>query len=282
MIINCDYCGIEYDTKKHGAKYCSRPCMWADQREKRKAASEAKRKRICQWCGKEFIMHAPSGKATRGEVKEGLFCSRKCRGLNTRAKERKTPPKCKVYFKKCIECGAPFTGRFKNVNHCSDRCRYESHLAHLRERYEPKPKTKRICIICGKIFETSRRLGKTCSVFCRHKNNRLNKPGDYRERARFFGVEYEYINPIKVFRHNGWTCQICGKSTPQKNRGKRYSNAPELDHRIPMSRGGGHVYSNVQCACHKCNMVKSNKNNRGQMQLFEIKRQPGAIAISGS
>jgi len=65
-------------------------------------------------------------------------------------------------------------------------------------------------------------------------------------------------------------CSRCGKPTPKKNRGKKYSNAPELDHRIPMLKNGNHLYSNVQCACRACNIWKSNKNEVGQLPLYEV------------
>jgi len=91
-----------------------------------------------------------------------------------------------------------------------------------------------------------------------------------RQRARHCGVEYEPINVFKVFERDRWHCQICGKPTPKKNRGTRYPNAPELDHRIPISKGGPHLYSNVQCACRRCNGLKSNKNCDGQLPLFGV------------
>lgn len=44
-------------------------------------------------------------------------------------------------------------------------------------------------------------------------------------------------------------CAICGKR----------SDALEMDHIIPLSRGGNHTASNVQAACHECNWTKSNR-----------------------
>jgi 5-methylcytosine-specific restriction endonuclease McrA len=112
------------------------------------------------------------------------------------------------------------------------------------------------CLTCGiefKVNPKAKGRQKYCSARCCH-------------------VAYERRKGhIKVFNRDGWYCQICGKHTPKKNRGKRYSNSPELDHRIPMSRGGGHLYSNAQCACRACNISKSNNDCRGQLPLFEIK-----------
>lgn len=45
-------------------------------------------------------------------------------------------------------------------------------------------------------------------------------------------------------------------------------NAPELDHIIPIAKGGAHVWSNLQCACRECNAAKSDKAPSGQIGLF--------------
>jgi len=43
-------------------------------------------------------------------------------------------------------------------------------------------------------------------------------------------------------------------------------DAPELDHIVPIAAGGSHTYSNVACACKKCNIKKSSKP-LGQLNL---------------
>jgi 5-methylcytosine-specific restriction endonuclease McrA len=130
---------------------------------------------------------------------------------------------------------------------------------------------ERKCKECDKPFtpEYGNKRRIFCSDECSDKFIRRGNPRKNKERAGHFGVLYEYVNAFKVFDRDGWRCQICGKKTPKKNRGTYLSNAPELDHRIPISRGGDHLYSNVQCACRSCNGEKSNHNNSGQLPLFE-------------
>jgi hypothetical protein len=77
----------------------------------------------------------------------------------------------------------------------------------------------------------------------------------------------EAIDPIKVFERDKWKCQLCGTRTPKKKRGTYDDNAPELDHILPVSKGGQHRYTNVQCACRRCNGMK-NATPLGQMLLF--------------
>lgn len=39
-------------------------------------------------------------------------------------------------------------------------------------------------------------------------------------------------------------------------RGSKNHQAPELDHIIPLSRGGSHTYKNTQLSCRSCNQLK--------------------------
>lgn len=81
------------------------------------------------------------------------------------------------------------------------------------------------------------------------------------------GVAVEAVNPIVVLDRDKWTCQLCGTKTPKRLRGTYESRAPEIDHIVPISQGGEHSYSNVQCACRACNLSKSGRP-LGQMRLF--------------
>src|SRR3990170_4499022 len=50
-----------------------------------------------------------------------------------------------------------------------------------------------------------------------------------------------------VFARDHWLCQYCG------------SGAENVDHVIPRSRGGEHVWDNVVAACRRCNSKKENR-----------------------
>lgn len=99
----------------------------------------------------------------------------------------------------------------------------------------------------------------------RHKQAKLAREAMLRGRGR--GDAYERVDPIKVLARDKWTCQLCGIKTPMKLRGTHKDNAPEVDHIIPLSKGGSHTYANLQCACRKCNQLKSDKP-LGQQLLF--------------
>ncbi|HEY7401780.1 MAG TPA: HNH endonuclease [Actinomycetota bacterium] len=67
---------------------------------------------------------------------------------------------------------------------------------------------------------------------------------------RFVRIPYRPRAPLTrraVFARDDWTCQYCGAA------------AENLDHVIPRSRGGEHVWENVVAACRRCNAKKENR-----------------------
>lgn len=138
-----------------------------------------------------------------------------------------------------------------------------------------------VCSECSTRFKRKVKWQRFCCEVCRDqakargkkkaKQEHRKKFGKrWRSIARARGVEYESVDSSKVFARDGWRCQICGTATPKSRRGTNHSNAPQLDHRIPISKGGPHTYANIQCACRRCNMAKGNKTETGQLPLFSI------------
>lgn len=87
-----------------------------------------------------------------------------------------------------------------------------------------------------------------------------------KRKAKQRAVTVETVDPIKVFDRDGWRCQLCGVKTPKAKRGTYQPTAPELDHIVPIGKGGEHSYRNTQCACRQCNAAKSD-TPRGQLLL---------------
>jgi 5-methylcytosine-specific restriction endonuclease McrA len=127
---------------------------------------------------------------------------------------------------------------------------------------------ERFCVICGKKFITCKKRMLTCSKECSKKRYSVTRgPQNARQKARANGVYYEPVNPLKVFKRDGWKCQQCGKKLNIKNRGTIMDDAPELDHILPWSQGGEHSYKNTQLLCRKCNQEKG-ATPQGQMLMF--------------
>lgn len=56
----------------------------------------------------------------------------------------------------------------------------------------------------------------------------------------------------KIMIRDNYTCQICGKYMPDEV-------GLQVDHIVPVSKGGRSISSNLQVLCSKCNGSKSNK-----------------------
>ncbi len=77
----------------------------------------------------------------------------------------------------------------------------------------------------------------------------------------------ERFDPVAVLFRDGWKCHLCGRATPQRLRGTYDDRAPELDHIVPLARGGAHTMANTACACRKCNIAKGARP-LGQLRLI--------------
>lgn len=110
----------------------------------------------------------------------------------------------------------------------------------------------RYCPIFGRLSGV-----RTCSKDCSEElARRLRSRKHAIRRARKKSVPTESVDPFFVFERDGWRCYLCGVQTPPKERGTKSMTAPELEHIVPLSRGGSHTYDNVACACRRCNAAK--------------------------
>ena len=51
-----------------------------------------------------------------------------------------------------------------------------------------------------------------------------------------------------IYKRDGYRCKMCGKSGDNNNL--------EIDHIIPISKGGKSTFDNLQTLCHDCNVKK--------------------------
>ena len=108
-----------------------------------------------------------------------------------------------------------------------------------------------------------------CSVECRrkalnrsvHRSHKAHKVGEnHRRRARKYGCAYDSsVTLAKLIKRDGLRCAICGElCDPNDHDWTEYMGpkSPTLDHIVPMAKGGGHVWANVQVAHAICNSEK--------------------------
>lgn len=266
----CDECGTALTGRQR--RFCSR--LHARRVNKREAWAKglewATRRHTttltCGWCGKGF-----EGEPAKQDAEHlRRYCSAKCvaEGLNWHKREvfsipipwacrlsdrqwyrvdtRRRPeprsqgPCCRLsaapYKHRriaglCTECKQPFVGRWHPLwpcRYCSDTC----------------------------IDRVARRK-------FRARHGRLDQA---RKRARFYGVAYEPISRNTVLKRDGYRCQLCGVKTPARLKVPD-PHAPTVDHIIPVSQGGPHLYSNVQCACFACNVKKGDGAANDQLRI---------------
>lgn len=207
----------------------------------------------CEYCHRSINRRVAQRDAAR-------FCSRKCAALMRSALKPKVQrcPRKAAITRACLICGKETRNRVT----CSNACRYVRVSQALRGKKYQLRVYSSTCAECGSVFTVTRRVKNPRCLKCVRRSTRKHE-----SRARHAGVVYvSGIKPAEVFARDGWRCQLCRCRTPKRLRGTTQPNAPELDHILPIGAGGGHTWDNVQCACRKCNSLKSAKP-LGQLRM---------------
>ena len=129
------------------------------------------------------------------------------------------------------------------------------------------------CKQCGHSFERSVSHVRKGNLICRNccglpefEDRRVRHTyygHNHHERAIKYGCVYDSsVTLKKLIKRDGLRCAICGEMCDPDDRSwSKYSGPmrPSIDHIIPMAKGGGHIWSNVQVAHLICNTIKSDK-----------------------
>lgn len=144
-------------------------------------------------------------------------------------------------FDCCQYCGKDSAGR----KHCSQRCSSRSNRG--------TPRFRR-CEVCERQFEPTNcgRDPTCCSLKC--KNIIRQHYQDIRRFTSFLDADGRRLR-FKVFDRDRWVCLLCGEPTDRKVKWP-HPMYPTIDHIIPVSKGGTHEESNLQCAHARCNIRK--------------------------
>lgn len=143
------------------------------------------------------------------------------------------------------------------------------------KREEQKQKGWITCTVCSKTVwsesHSSRR--RFCSESCKKDAGRVYSGNRCRLlRQRSFGA---VITLQKLFIRDGKRCKACGTRCV-KPEGYNQPNEANIDHIMPLSKGGLHTWSNVQLPCRTCNIAKSNKVLPGTQLMLKLEHEnPG-------
>lgn len=180
---------------------------------------------------------------------------------------------------RCLICGAIITRSWTTIKQgavACDNCKRltleekQRQQQKEQERKQTKALLKRedgfdqlafsVCECCGGLFIPPKRGIKYCSRDCRERvNNAVKKDRRLRRMAR---DDADKITLERLFDRDGGVCYICGGVCEWTDGEQRESafiagnKYPSIDHVIPLSRGGAHVWGNVRLAHRICNTVK--------------------------
>lgn len=190
--------------------------------------------RACLGCGEVYTWRRKTQK----------FCSRECqRGTNGKP-VRNVPRE-----RPCEHCGKTYRAARTDQRFCSRECRTEWRNRALGS---PAAVVERTCDYCGSPFTSTRAHQR----FCRRACASYFYGADHIARAKRYGVPWEQFASFEVFERDGWLCGICGDPVDRRLTYPDPMSA-SLDHIKPLSKGGGHLRSNAQCAHWECNVRKS-------------------------
>ncbi len=118
----------------------------------------------------------------------------------------------------------------------------------------------RMCI-CN-VDRKLHRLKIKCVPEYRKGGTKRYQGGKYRQRIEAAGFNAAYDPDVtlkRVLKRDGGTCQICGEpvDVQDKTNNRMGGRYPTVDHIVPISKGGAHVWDNVRLAHMICNSYKN-------------------------
>lgn len=261
----CPNCGKTFTPRHKAQRYCTNrkdgpgSCQKMAERERARQRGRKTRKvkMVCHHCEAEFM--GERKKRVKGSH-EHYYCSHACYSEYRRWGFRKHFS-ISLDWRECKDCSTSFISR--NGRQSCPACRDGQRAPGFV--WAPVVCDLLLtCKECSELFvgrwnETSPALfcSNACSKRWRKRKQRklYGRSTEHRKRARRYGVAYEPIKRNEVFERDGYRCGLCGELT-DTNAQVPDPRAPTLDHILPMSMGGGHLYDNVQCACFECNWKK--------------------------
>lgn len=114
----------------------------------------------------------------------------------------------------------------------------------------------------GRTFEQGGKESNKARAEAAVVPGKVSRRSSHYRRAKLHGAPAEVgVTLEKLIKRDGLTCAICG--LPCFYYGEPTADLyPTMDHIVPISRGGGHTWDNVQIAHRLCNINKSNHIGR--------------------
>lgn len=122
--------------------------------------------------------------------------------------------------------------------------------------------TLSLCSRCGGALSDGDK--KVCKKCKREREREQERRKEHNRRKRAKGGNNK-ITLRKVYERDKGVCYLCGSLCDYKDFLKRGDvfiagrTYPSIDHVVPLSKGGKHLFNNVRLACFYCNTCKNDK-----------------------
>jgi len=158
---------------------------------------------------------------------------------------------CTAYWYNCKHCNKLKYSKGRHYNR--DKC---SSCKNIGVTFTKTPR-QAICPVCNKSH-IAKHANKRCPQ-CIEDANLLSRNITSRKRkAKIRKAKIAFnVDALYIFKRDRYRCKFCGVKVQKKD--IYADNAAEVDHIMPISKGGAHADYNCQTLCRKCNQVKSNK-----------------------
>jgi len=214
----------------------------------------------CSVCG-EWIVHR-----TYGGGKRRKYCEGECQRLmkakvSQDHRDGKIDPLCQW----CL-----VRSKASNRQVCSDDCyrqKTNHGLAHGPDLWCVLP----LCCVCGLVKGINHAAGQ-CRDCLATYNRRVHLEAKLRGKGKKREAAYRDGDPITiggVIARVGRRCHLC-KKLARLDVDWLDPLAAQVDHLIPISKGGTHTWDNVAIAHRLCNVKKGNKAVGDQLRLLTV------------
>jgi len=148
----------------------------------------------------------------------------------------------------CKQCESR-DNKIWRLNHKEQLRKYQ------RDNKEKYKKSKTKYLSNEDNLEKSREYARNRMAYLRKTDpeyiKRIKYNNSVLRRIKIHDSPSESIDPMKIAIRDKWICGICHKKVARE-----YMN---IDHIIPLSKGGLHVWWNVRLTHRKCNFIKHDK-----------------------
>ena len=172
---------------------------------------------------------------------------------------------CEVHNRECVDCGKRECVRPPKRGSELTRC-WTCHVKYVRHtkllgRKIKRPLFTMPCKTCG-VLHTAKIKNcncPSCSITATRAHAKMYRRSHPRtdNRVRKHGALSMPFRRKDVFERDNYQCRMCGCATQKHS--IYLPDAAELDHIIPLSKGGAHALYNMQTLCRRCNAIKSDR-----------------------